>query len=147
MLFRSEAGTLDTATRDSFFRAGGVGERFLASDDSSDGVGWAPVGLDSVCSSTTLTVGASGEDSSSITLTVGASGKDSSSAASTVGASGEDSSSSSSSPAAAASLEDSSLDSSSSTVSAAAEVLLLPLSVSRADFQKESVSYKKKQKV
>ena len=54
-------------------------------------------------------------------------------------------------PAAAASLEDSSLDSSSSTVSAAAEVLPLPLvvsaflsvSVSSDDFQKESSSCKK----
>ena len=119
-----EAGTLGTAARDPFFGTGGVGERLLTSDDSSDGVGWAPAGLDLVCSSSAYC--ASEEDSSSMTLTVGASG--------------EDSSSSFSSPAAVASLEDSSLASSSSTTSAAAEVLPLPLSVSRVDFQKESVS-------
>ena len=43
-----EKGTFGTATRDPFFWAGGVEERLLASDDSSDGVDWAPAGLDSV---------------------------------------------------------------------------------------------------
>ena len=68
-----ERGTFGTAARDPFFGAGGVEERLLASDDSSDGVGWAAAGLDSVRSCSAL--GASEEDSSSTTSVMGASGE------------------------------------------------------------------------